>query len=155
MTEKQKKRSTGSDWLGLASFGFFLVLIGIIWMVTPNLTSETENFIKDFHLENMTGSIVFPAPENVSSHSVVYLAAMQFCVIFGAFEIVILVLRFAFHDRLERKADAVSSMAFWFSASYFLNLLTNGSISWFSLFAGVIISGGLAIVASSLVKLLG
>jgi hypothetical protein len=78
---------------------------------------------------------------------------MQFCLIFGGFEIVILVLRLAFHESIGRMADAVSGMAFWFSAGYFLSLLANQSIGWFSFIVGIIISAGLAIVATSIFKL--
>jgi hypothetical protein len=84
----------------------------------------------------------------------VYLAAVEFCVAFGVFHVVVLAFRFAFHDRIDRKADAVSGIGFWFSAAYFMNLLYGGSIGWFSFIAGVVISVGVAITVSSIVKLL-
>ena len=147
-----KKRHYGSTgWLGTLSFGFFLILFGIIWIITPNFSSEVIDFVKDFHLEHLTEHIILPAPED--SHPVVYTAAMQFCLVFGAFQIVVLVLRFIFHDSLDRKSGTISNIAFWFSTSFFLNLLANKSTGWFGFLAGLIISIGLAIIASSLVKL--
>ena len=94
-----------------------------------------------------------PEPKNIRAFPTIYTAAEQFCFVFGFFQIVILILRFALHDSLERKADTVSGSAFWLSVGYFLNLLATQSIGWFAFLAGIIISGGIAIVASSLVKL--
>jgi len=78
---------------------------------------------------------------------------MQFCLVFGAFQVLILILRFIFHDSLDKKGGTISNVAFWFSTSFFLNMLANKSIDWLGFLAGFIISVGLAIIASSLVKL--
>jgi len=137
--------------LSTLSFGFFLILFGIIWIVTPSFSSEVIDFAKDFHLEHLTEHIVLPAPKE--SHPVVYTAAMQFCLVFGAFQTVILVLRFIFHDSLDKKSGTISNITFWFSTSFFLNMLVNEPTRWFGFLAGLIISIGLAIIASSAVKL--
>ena len=142
-------RSTG--WLSTLSFGFFLILCGAIWIITPNFSSEVIDFAKDFHLEHFTEHIVLLAPKE--SHPVVYTAAMQFCLVFGVFQIVILVLRFIFHDSLDKKSGTISNITFWFSTSFFLNMLANKSTGWFGFLAGFIISIGLAIIASNIVKL--
>jgi len=152
MTESEKERSEGTNWLGLLSFGFFLALLGTIWVVTPNLTEEVSDFFADFQLKNVTENIIFPAPEH--NHPVVYTAATQFCFIFGAFQIVILALRFILNESLNRKTETLSGMVFLFSAGFFLYMLSSEAIGWFSFLAGLIISAGLAIVTSSIVKLL-
>ena len=152
MTENEK-RLKGTDWLGIFSFGFFLILFGTIWIITPNSTEEVVNFFKDFHLENVTENIVFPAPKHEYNHLVVYTAAMQFCFIFGAFHIVILALRFVFHEPLDRKSGTISGMVFWLIAGFFLSMLASQTIGWFSFLAGLIISAGLTIIVSSIVKL--
>lgn len=154
MSEERKRRRGNTDWLGLVSFGFFLILVGTIWAFTPSLTEEVVRFGKDLvvHFQNVSGSITLPAPE--FNHPVVYVAAMQFCIVFAIAQIAILGLRLIFHDSVDKMAGDASGMAFWFSAGYFLHLLANSHISWFGFLAGIIISGGLAIVATSLVKLL-
>lgn len=152
MTETERKRSKGTDWLGLISFGFFLILVGIIWTVTPNFTEEVSNFFKDFHLAKVTNTIVFPAPK--SNHPIVYTASKQFCLFFGAFQIVILALRFALREPFNRKIETLTGIVFWFAVGSFLYLLTNEVIGWFGFIAGVIISVGLTIITSSIFKLL-
>ena len=154
MVEKTSRRPRGTDWLGFASFGFFVLLIGAVWVSTPGLTSAVQNFVSDFELQNVTNSIFLPAPANVQAHTAVYMAAVEFCVVFGIFHVVVLALRFAFHDHVDRKADVVSGIGFWLCAAYFMNLLYGGSIGWVSFIAGVVISGGGGVTASTIVKLL-
>ncbi len=67
---------------------------------------------------------------------------------------VILVLRFVFYDSLRRKADTFSGVVFWFTISFFLQMLVNDAIGWFGFIGGLIISAGAAVIAGSLVKLL-
>jgi hypothetical protein len=153
MAENKKRRNRGADWLGLLSFGFFLILIGSIWMATPNLTEKLADFFDDFHLQNLSEHIVFPAPEHQYNHLEVYTAAMQFCLVFGAFQILILILRFVLYEPLNKKADTISGIVFWFSAGFFLYMLASESIGWFGFLAGLIISVGLMIIASNFVKL--
>lgn len=151
MVNSKKPYFGTTAWSSTLSFGFFLILFGVIWIITPNFSSKVVDFAKDFRLEHLTEHVVLPAPEH--SHPVVYRAAMQFCLVFGAFQIVILILRFIFHDSLDKKSGTISNIAFLFSTGFFLNMLANRSIDWFGFLAGLIVSIGLAIVASSLVKL--
>jgi len=151
MVSGKKPYFGSTGWLSTLSFGFFLILFGVIWIITPNFSSEVIKFVKGFHLEPLTEHVVLPAPKE--SHPVVYAAAMQYCLVFGVFQIVILVLRFILRDSLDKKSGTISNVAFWFSTSFFLNMLANEPTRWFGFLAGLIISIGLAIIASSVVKL--
>jgi hypothetical protein len=151
MVKSKNRHFKSTGWLSTLSFGFFLILFGVIWIITPNFSSKVIDFVKDFRLEHFTEHIVLPAPKE--SHPVVYNAAVQFCLVFGVFQIAVLVLRFIFHDSLDKKSGTISNIVFWFSTSFFLNMLVNEPTRWFGFLAGLIISIGLAIIASSLVKL--
>lgn len=150
MAEWWKER----DWLGIASFGFFLILVGVIWLITPNLRDEIVTFAEDIahHTEPITENVSLPAP--ASPHPVVYTAAAHFCLVFGVFHIIVLGLRTVFKESLNRKSGTVSSVVFWLGASYFLFALADGNIGWFAFLAGLIMIVGLMIVVSSLIKLL-
>jgi len=152
MAENVKKPPEGTNWLSLLSFGLFLMLLGTIWTATPNLTEDVRNFVepKNWQLENVTENIAFPEPQG--SYDVLFTAAMQFCFIFGVLQIAILVLRFAFHESINRKAETVSGIAFWFSISFFLHMLVN-ELPFLGFIGGIIISAGLALLISSFVKL--
>jgi len=152
MTKGEERFLERTDWLGIVSLGFFLVLLGVIWTITPDLSNEVIDFFTDFHLENVTESIVLPAPEH--NHPVVYTAVTQFCLAFGISQIVILALRFVLRESMDRKTGTISGIVFWFGAGFFSNMLAAEEIGWFGFLAGLIIVIGLLIIISSLVKLL-
>lgn len=153
MAEEDKKRLKGPDWLSILSLGFFLVLLSIIWIITPNLTEQVKTFFtpENWRLENVTENIAFPKPEH--NYPKLYTAAMQFCYIFGIFHIAILALRLVLRESLDRMGGTVSSITFWLCAGFFLGMLASGTIEWFSFLAGIIISIGLVIIISSIIKL--
>jgi hypothetical protein len=151
MAEGKRWHVTSSPWLGLITFGFFLMLLGVIWLITPSISAAVEDFVGDFQLRKVTDDVSLPAPG--SNHPVLYNTVMQFCLVFGGFQIVILALHFVFRDLVERKAETVSGVMFWLGVAAFLGLLANESIGWFSFIAGFVVSIGLSIVARNIVRL--
>lgn len=151
--ESGRKVREENDWIGLFSLGFFFIILGTLWMITPNLTEEVINFFKDLRLVHLTEHIILPAPAH--SHPVVYMVAFQFCLLFGLFQIIILILRFIFRSSLNKKAETLSGIGFWLSMSLFLQMLISKNIGWFGLIGGFITSIGIAITLSNLLKLLG
>jgi hypothetical protein len=150
MTSIEKKHSKPTDWLGLISFGFFLVLLGLMWIITPGLQEDIVAFFTDFELKTLTGGIVFPAPR--TTHPVLYTAATQVSFVMGVLGVAVLVIRFALHDSLNRKAETISSIVFWFGAAFFLNMLRVEAIGWFGFLGAMIITLGLSIISSNLVR---
>jgi len=150
MVEKERKIRKDTDWLGLVSFGFFVILLGIVWITTANIWEKTGDFFRSFQLVNVTSSIALPAP--TGSHPVVYTAAMQFCLVFGAFQIFILAFKFVIHEPLNKIGDTVSGIVFWFGASYLFSLLASDSIRWFSFVAGILMLIGIMIIIGSMFK---
>ena len=152
MPQKERRRE-GQDRLSLASFGFFLLLIGVIWVITPNLFQEVVDFFKDFKLEKEIFPNVFlPAPAH--RHPIVYTALARFCFVFGLFQSVILVLRFFFRESLDKVAGAFSGVVFWLGVGFVSNLLAAGAIGWFGFLGWFIVFGGLSLVVRSLLVLL-
>lgn len=152
MTRRERRRRKG-DILGLASFGFFLFLIGVLWVVTPNLFQEVVDFFKDFKLEEeIFPNIFLPAPED--SHPVVYTALARFCFVFGIFQIAILVLRFLFRDSVDRMAGTLSGMVFWLGVGFASNMLAAGDVGWFVFLGWFIVVVGLSLVVRSLLVLI-
>ncbi len=147
-----QRRPKESDMLGLASFGFFLVLVGVIFAITPNLVDKIGEFFGSFELVEVYPNVNFPAP--TSSHPVLYTAVAQFCVAYGLFHLPVLILRVYLGDYLSRKAGALSGIVFWLGAGYFLLILSAGNIGWFAFLSGLIIFAGLSLVVRSLVILL-
>jgi hypothetical protein len=153
MSETQRKPREKMNWLGLFSFGFFILLVGIIWLSTPGLSDDIVSFLtpENWHNQQIFGGILFPYPK--ANYPILYTAVMEFCFIFAIFHVVVLAIRFGLRESINRKAGTVSSIAFWFSAGAFVYWLANGTIGWLSFIGGIVVSVGLAIVASSIVRL--
>ena len=147
-----QRRSKGTDWLGLITLGFFFIAVGIVFILTPNLIGEIRTFIKDFHLEAYA-NITLPAPK--TPNPIIYEAIMNFCYIFGASQIIVLILRFALRDLPSRKAETGSGIIFWLGMGVFAdfaNSLSAEPTGWFSLLSGLITMVGLLIISRILMK---
>ncbi len=148
------KRKWASLKIGLISFGFFLILVGFIWLNTPGLKDAVVAFIKDFQLKQAFPNVYLPAPKSEWNHKVVYGAFQQFCVGYGLFQLVVLALRFVFGSSISDKAGTVSSFVFWLGLSFFVGLLLTEAVVWFAFLAGFIVIVGLSIIVRGLAQIL-
>ena len=135
--------------LGLASFGFFLLLVGVIWVITPNLSQEVIDFFDSFkRKEEIFPNVFLPAP--VGTHPVVYMAIARFCFVFGLLQIFILVLRFVFREPVDKIAGTFSGVVFWLGAGFVANMLSAETIEWFVFLGWIIVLIGLSLIIRSL-----
>ncbi len=147
------------SWIGLLSFGFFIMLFAMFFLIVPDYGDKVVRFFQDFKLQEVAPNFFLPGPEHYyrDVHPYVYNAAMQFCLIFGMFQFLVLGLRLYLKSTLSRIAETVSNIVFWLGAGYMTYLLTQNTIPtrfWFPFIGGVIAVIGLSIIARSLVTLL-
>jgi hypothetical protein len=149
------RRRGEQDWFGLASFGFFLILIGALLVVIPNLPTHVETFVRSFNqTEPIYPNVYFPVPNPSVDNTEFYRALMYFCLTFGIFQIVLLILRFALKSSLHRKAETLGGVVFWFGVGIFANVLvTDGSTFWFLFIGGLVVSIGLSIMVRAVVAM--
>ena len=141
------------NWIGLLSFGFFIMLIALFFVIVPNYYTEVENFFKDFKLQEVASNVYLPAP--VHHHPVVYETAMRFCIFFGLFQCFVLALRFYFKSILSEVAETISNIVLWLGAAYmFLLLSIKAPNFWFPFFGGIIAVIGFSIITRSIAVLL-
>ena len=131
------------DFLAIVSAGFFLLLVGMIFVATPNLPREIYDFFRGFRLQQVYPGVSFFAP--TSNPAVVYNVAFQFCFVFGIFQAAILGARFVLNDPVGRKAGTFSGLIFWLGAAAALWLLIAGSIDWFIFLGCLAVLIGIAI----------
>lgn len=148
MDERTKDKP---DIIGLLSFGFFLVLLGLIFSANPDLHVKIYEFLKDMSLQEIYPGVKFFAP--TLRHSEVYTAAFQFSLAFAVFNILMLALRFIFREPWSRKAGTASSIFFWSGAVFSLNQLAGGFIDWFTFLGLILIFIGGSIVFASVIRL--
>ncbi|UCG37022.1 MAG: hypothetical protein JSV64_01735 [Candidatus Bathyarchaeota archaeon] len=140
------------SWFSLLSFGFFIMLFAIFFVIVPDYYSEVVTFFEDFELQEITSNVQLPAP--IGDHPVVYETVMRFCIVFGVFQFFAVALRFYFGSSVKKAAETVSNILFWLGTAYVFSLLLSKSIGWFSLVGGIIVAGGLSIIVRSLIVLL-
>jgi len=144
------------------SAGFFFVMIGVIFLTTPNLFNKIIDFFSDFDLVAVPNlsNVMFPAPAQPRTHSVVYLAVEQFSFVWGLFQIVILALRFVFRSPWSKKAETMSNLVFWFGAGFLIRTflietirmpLLSEMTRWFVFWAGIIMLIGVSLVIRAII----
>lgn len=151
---KDKKSAPifGERIITAISVGFFLVLVGIIFVITPNLLGKITDLIKDFTLVDVPNSdLTIPGPASPSDFAVVYGAAGQFSFAIGLFQIVILALRFFVSSPWGKRTETVGNLVFWLGTGFLIQsflLVENIDITqWFVFWSTIIMMIGVSLIA--------
>ena len=134
------------------SAGFFLLLVGAIFVITPNLFESIIDFFKDFKLIGVPHTnIVFPGPESQASHLAVYQAAGQASAALCVFQIVILALRFVIPSSWGKRAETAGNFVYWAGAAFLIQMFLVESTQWFVFWSTIIIIVGVSLIARAVV----
>jgi len=129
------------------SGGFFLLLVGIIFIITPNLFDNLLNFIGDFQLVDVPNTdIVFFGPQSPRSHLTVYQAVGQVSIAVCILQIIILSLRFVIPSSWEKRSETVGNFVYWGGATFLIQLFLVESTQWFVFWSTLIIIVGVSLV---------
>lgn len=152
MPDKKKE-----DLITALYIGLILVLLAVIYFfnLRTSLWNSFNHFLNNFILATVPGtSLQLPAPQYPAAFVPLYSAAFQFCLGLGIIEIVVLVLRVWLSSPLPRKAETIENLVFWLGTSYLISTyLINANLisEWFVFWSGIILIGGLSLVARSFV----
>jgi hypothetical protein len=143
----------GESIITAISVGFFFLLVGIIFVITPNLLDKILDFFTGFELVDIKNSNwALPAPANPSSHLLVYEAAAQFSFALGAFQIVILALRFFVTSSWGKRSETVGNLVFWLGAGFLIQtFLLETPSYWFIFCSTIIMLLGVSLIARAIV----
>ena len=134
------------------SVGFFLLLVGTLFVINPNLFDKILDFFKGFDLVDVPNTdITFIAPEFPNNHSLVYQAARQFSIALGVFQIVILTLRFVIPSSWGKRSEIVGNLVFWGGASFLIQSFLIENTQWFVFWSTIIIIVGVSLIARAIV----
>lgn len=139
-------------WLGLLSFGFFIMLFALFFIIVPDYYAKVTAFFNDFKLQEVASNVQIPAP--VHHHPVIYETVMRFCIVFGLFHFFILGLRLYFKSSINKIAETISNAVLWLGAAYMFSLILSRDITWFPLIGGIIAVFGFSIITRSVASLL-
>ena len=134
------------------SAGFFILLVGTLFVITPNLFDKILDFFKGFDLVDVPNTdITFIAPEFPNNHSLVYQAARQFSIALGVFQIVILALRFFVPSSWGKRSEIVGNLVFWVGAGFLIQLFLIETTQWFVFWSTIIMIIGVSMIARAVV----
>jgi hypothetical protein len=134
------------------SIGFFLLLVGTLFVINPDLFGNIIDFFKDFGLVDVPHTnIVFPAPESPQLYLTVYEAARQFGIALGVFQVVILALRFVIPSSWGKRSETVGNLVYWVGASFLIQSFLIETMQWFVFWSTIIILVGVSIIARAAV----
>jgi hypothetical protein len=147
--------------LSAISVGFFLILIGVLFISTPSLADKVVTFFSHFQTAQVKSTgIYIPAPEHLADHIDIYVAARQFSLIWGVFLIAMLGARFLFDSPLRRKAQNFGDIVFWLGAVYLIQTFlvqTTQAIPptiditiWLQFWAAIIMLIGVSLIARAI-----
>ncbi len=155
MQRRQKWEHEGV--LTAVAFGGFLIILGLVFVITPDLPQQINSFFGDLTTRrlpfNNLSNVMLPAPRDPSSHMGLYTAVMQFDIGIAALELLILALRLGLVSKTHRIAETIGNLVFWAGAAIIVNafLLTGTLQGWFQYWAALIVVAGISLVARSLV----
>jgi len=134
------------------SIGFLILLVGTLFVITPNLFDKILDFFKGFDTVGVPNTdITFFAPEFPRLHLTIYQAARQFSIALGIFQIVILALRFVIPSSWGKRSETVGSLVFWVGAGFLIQLFLIDTTQWFLFWSTIIILVGVSMIARAIV----
>lgn len=134
------------------SVGFFLLLVGTLFVITPNLFDKILDFFKGFDMVDVPNTdITFIAPEFPRLHLTVYQAAGQFSIALAIFQIVILALRFVIPSSWEKRSETVGTFVYWAGAAVLNQLFLIENTQWFVFWSTIIMIAGVSLIARAVV----
>ncbi len=145
-------RPYGEGLITAISVGFVFLLVGTIFVITPNLFDGIIDFFKDFKLVEIKDSNwALPAPASASNHTLVYEAVWQFSLALGVFQLVILALRFFAPSPWGKRSETVGNLVFWLGAGFLIQTFLLETTQWFVFCSTIIMLLGVSLIARAIV----
>ncbi|MCQ8892408.1 MAG: hypothetical protein NQU41_03385 [Candidatus Methanosuratincola sp.] len=140
------------DFLGLVSFGTFLVAVGSLFAFIPNLVDRLREFITDFELLEISQGIYLPVVRG--PHPEVYSFLLWLGIAMAVTNAIILVARFTIRDSVRRRADTLSGIIFWAGIAILADQLSRQNLEFQAVYSYLIIIAGISILSSGIGLLL-
>ena len=153
LNENKKTHRKNQEWLFSAiSVGFFLLLVGALFIITPNLLDQVMDFFTDFGIVDVPHTnMMFPAPESPRMHLTLYEVSWQFSVALAVFEVVILALRFIIPSSWGKRSESAGSLVYWIGATFLIQAFLIESTQWFVYWSLIIVLIGVSMIARAAV----
>jgi hypothetical protein len=153
MRHDRRGRSLFEGLITALAVGGTFIIIGLMFVLTPNLWEKATAFFNGFttvsYPLSSTNTLSLFVPADPAAHISFFTAVMYFILSIGILQVIILALRLTFRSPIRRIAETVGNLVFWLGGAVVANvLLLAGTLSgWFSFWAWLIILVGLSMIA--------
>ncbi len=156
MTESHKINPLYEGLITALAVGGFLIILGIVFGLTPGIPQKTIDFFSDFTSKSFpfaAGTVVLPVPAHPAAHMDFYGAVLNFMIGIAVLQVAILALRLWAHSRLGRIAETVGNLVFWAGGAIVANayLLSGTLTGWFTFWASLIIIVGVSLIVRGII----
>ena len=149
---KESRRHYQEGLFTAISIGFFILLVGTLLVINPDLFGKIIDFFKDFVTVKVPNTnVTLFAPEFPSRHSLIYQAARQFSIAVGVFQVIILALRFVIPSSWGKRSETVGSLVFWIGAGFLIQLFLIDTTQWFLFWSTILILLGVSMIARAMI----
>jgi hypothetical protein len=136
--------------LSAISIGFFLILVGTLFVLNPDLPNKIIDLARPENFELKTVApglnVSLPIPKNPRAHLLIYQTVEQFCLVWAVFLVGVLGVRFIFGSPARRKAEGLGNAVFWFGAAYLVQTLLVDTTKWFEFWATITALIGVSLI---------
>jgi hypothetical protein len=130
------------------SFGFFILLLGIIFVSTPDLFGKISDFFTDLGIQEVSNSGIFlPAPENTGSHLDLYKVMGLVSVAAVVFQAIMLVLRFVTSSSLSKRSETLGNFVYWVGVAFLVQWFLIDTTQWFVFWSCILMAAGVSLLA--------
>lgn len=135
------------------SVGFALLLIGTLFVITPDLFGSVIDFFKDLGIVDVPNAdIVFIGPELPLMHMTLYQAVGQLSIAVAIFEVFMLALRFVIPSTWEKRSETAGNLVYWAGAAFLVQTFLIDTTQWFVYWAAIIMVIGVSLIARAVVN---
>jgi hypothetical protein len=137
------------------SVGFFLLLVGFLFITNANLYGDLVKFVTNIKVESVSRSNIYlPIPQGLANYESIYVVAREFSLIWGIFLIALIGARLILGSATRRLAQNLGDIAFWLGAAYLIQLFlvtptqagTIDSRTWLAFWALIIMLIGISLL---------
>jgi len=130
------------------SFGFFVLLLGILFVFTPDLFGKISDFFGDLGIDEISNSGVFlPAPEVPGSHLALYNVMGLVSITGVVFQAIMLVLRFVMPSSWVKRSETLGNFVYWIGVAFLVQWFLIDSTQWFVFWSCIIMAAGVSLIA--------
>ncbi|WGM89091.1 MAG: hypothetical protein IAX21_08445 [Candidatus Bathyarchaeota archaeon] len=130
------------------SFGFFILILGILFISTPDLYGNITDFFGDIGIEEVSNSGVFlPAPEDPRSHLALYNVMGLVSIAGVVFQAIMLILRFVIPSTWTKRSETMGNFVYWIGVAFLVQWFLIDSTQWFVFWSCIIMAAGVSLIA--------